>query len=215
MSMPLFRRRELVRFLKAVDRLIDRPFRVDIIGGSAAAIAFRAKSGTMDMDLVTDVSLVESSIELARLKTGLHIPVSFTSVYDAPYLYEHRMKRVLRRDLKKLQVFIPEKHDWALMKIVRFLDKDIEDIVEVADLRADGSIPELTEASLRTAIPVLYKTLGRDSRAKVGLIGAGEGTPAGQAPVKGFMSEFGPSLGLSGIYGDPFRGYAGGYLPAP
>ncbi|MBI4565709.1 MAG: hypothetical protein HY716_13530 [Planctomycetes bacterium] len=34
--------------------------------------------------------------------------------------------------LKKLQLVVPERHDWALMKITRLIEKDIEDIKEVA-----------------------------------------------------------------------------------
>ena len=34
--------------------------------------------------------------------------------------------------LTRLQVEVPEKHDWALMKLVRFNEKDIRDIVAVS-----------------------------------------------------------------------------------
>ncbi len=63
----------------------------------------------------------------------MDIPLTTVVVYDAPYSYESRVKRVDIPDLKKLQVFVPEKHDWALIKITRLLEKDVDDIVEVAD----------------------------------------------------------------------------------
>jgi len=46
---------------------------------------------------------------------------------------------------------------------------------------------------------------------KVGIIGGGEGTLPGVAPIRAFLLELAPSWGLTGLYGDPVRGYAGGY----
>lgn len=83
--------------------------------------------------------------------------------------------------------------------------------VEVADLRSRGRIPFLPEASLRTGIPVLYE-LPHPIGHKIRILGAGEGSLAGPAPVVEFMQTWGPAQGLSGIYGDPARGYAGGYV---
>lgn len=82
---------------------------------------------------------------------------------------------------------------------------------EVADLRSRGAIPSLPEASLRTGVPIIYQ-ISNPTGPKVGILGAGEGSLAGPAPVVGFMQTWGPAQGLSGIYGDPARGYAGGYV---
>ena len=43
-----------------------------------------------------------------------------------------RLRRLKVPRLKKLRVFIPEKHDWALMKLVRYNEKDARDIREVS-----------------------------------------------------------------------------------
>lgn len=68
-------------------------------------------------------------------------------------------------------------------------------------------IPQLNHAQLEAGLPVQYVTPGnaRDPRTKVGLLG---GEPA---LIKLWMEE--KSLTLDDIYGDPERGYAGGYLP--
>jgi len=58
----------------------------------------------------------------------LQIPLGFASVFDAPYNYESRLTRLVLPGLRKLKVLVPEKHDWALMKVVRFEDKDLEHI---------------------------------------------------------------------------------------
>lgn len=123
--------REITAFLRAVDPHLDQPFRLDVIGGAAASLAFRIKSGTLDIDAANSVARIEKACSAARKESGLDIPLETAAIYDAPYEYEGRMKRLRLRGLKKLQVFVPEKHDWALMKIVRLIDKDIEDIKEV------------------------------------------------------------------------------------
>lgn len=88
---------------------------------------------------------------------------------------------------------------------------------EVADLRAVGAVPELPEASARLGVTVLYRLQPSDpggdrgGRVKVGLLGAGEGTPAGTAPVAAFLGGWAAAQGLVDTYGDPVRGFAGGY----
>ena len=96
--------------------------------------------------------------------------------------------------------------------------------VEVADVRALGAVPELPEAAARLGMAVLYRLLpgdpggdrgGRGGRVKVGILGAGEGTPAGTAPVDAFLGGWAAGQGLGGLYGNPARGFAGGYEAAP
>lgn len=58
------------------------------------------------------------------------------------------------------------------------------------------------EASARYDIPFIYKRQERDGRVKVGLLGA----PA--EAISTYMRE----CGLLDVYGNPSRGYAGGYL---
>lgn len=76
-------------------------------------------------------------------------------------------------------------------------------------------LPELPEACAREGVAVLYRMVpppgARDARVKVGVIGGGDGTTPGAAPLKAFMETWAPNAGLTGIYGAPVRGYAGGY----
>lgn len=129
--MRLFTKNEFVRFFRAVDRGLPEPFRLDIIGEAVAILMFHAKSGTSDVDATTNVAPLEELFVAARAETGLDVDVGTTSVYDTPYNYESRVKRVHIPGLKKLQIFAPEKHDWALIKMTRLLEKDLEDIEEV------------------------------------------------------------------------------------
>lgn len=62
---------EIEDFLRALDRQLEDPFRLVVIGGAAAALSFETTSGTFDIDAVNDVSSLEQSSKAARAETGL------------------------------------------------------------------------------------------------------------------------------------------------
>lgn len=80
--------------------------------------------------------------------------------------------------------------------------------VEVADLRG-VNVPECPEASAREGIPFLGTPLSskQDPRRKVNLLSAPPDA------VQAFIDSWAPAHGLVDIYGDPARGFAGGYIP--
>src|SRR5690606_39073597 len=69
-------------------------------------------------------------------------------------------------------------------------------------------VAELPEAAAREGVAFLSLVTNRDGRRKVVLGGYTK-----PETVRAFMTEWGPALGLVDIYGDPARGFAGGYLP--
>lgn len=79
--------------------------------------------------------------------------------------------------------------------------------VYVADMRGYGHVPELPEAAARDGVAYLADVTDRDGRRKIVL--GGHTTPEA---VRAFMTEWAPAHGLTDIYGDPARGFAGGYL---
>lgn len=123
---------EIKTFLKAVDANLAAPFRVVVIGGAAASLAFQSDRGTRDIDTINDSSPIRKAIEAAARATGLQIPVSPAGVWDGPYEYEDRLRRVRIRGLKRLQVFVPEVHDWVLMKSMRADERDLQAVKDVA-----------------------------------------------------------------------------------
>ncbi len=131
--MSVFNREELEAFLIALDRNLPRPFDLEIIGEAVAILTLGAQSGTEDIDAVTNTAPIQPALDAARKETGLDIPLTTVGIYDVPYYYEKRLKQVRIPGLSKLRVYVPEKHDWALTKIMRALRKDVEDIEEVAD----------------------------------------------------------------------------------
>lgn len=76
---------------------------------------------------------------------------------------------------------------------------------DILDMRREVPIPELPEAACRLGLNYVSGPLvGPDLRKKFTC----SGTPEA---VTFFMKEWAPSNGLIDIYGDPARGFAGGY----
>ena len=122
---------ELRRFLNAVDRALEAPSEVVIIGGAAAAIAYGVASGTRDIDTWTRVrSELAAAADRARAATGLAIPLAQSGVADAPHDFESRLERILPR-LKRLRASVPERHDLVLMKVLRCDEHDLQAIEEI------------------------------------------------------------------------------------
>jgi hypothetical protein len=131
--MNRFTRGDLQTFLRAVDRHAPKDSTLVIIGGAAASLSFGAPGGTIDIDTANNVAPLETACESAKAESGLRIPLGFASVFDAPYEYERRLKRLPLKGLRNLRIFVPEKHDWALMKVVRFEDKDLAHLKAAAE----------------------------------------------------------------------------------
>jgi hypothetical protein len=122
---------EIERFLKAVDQHVGMEFTLILIGGTAAALAYQATGFTKDIDTANDVSPIQAACEAARESTGLEIPLEKAGVEDGPHEYEARLERYEIKGLKKLTLYVPEKHDLALMKIMRANENDLETISEM------------------------------------------------------------------------------------
>lgn len=122
---------EMRTLLRAVDRHLTRPARMEIIGGSAAALAHGASSTTSDLDTFNVISEdLRQAVSRACLETGFEIPVLQATVADVPYNYEDRLERHLA-DLVHLEVWVLEKHDLVLRKTVRCYEHDLQQILEI------------------------------------------------------------------------------------
>jgi hypothetical protein len=156
--MKQFVGKEISKFLRAVDQHLKEPCRIEMIGGAVAQLCFKATSGTLDIDTISGTGKIEKACDAAREDTGLDIPVQAVSVWDGPNEYEGRLKLLAHPKLTRLQVMVPEKHDWALMKLVRYNQKDIEDLVEVS--RAIGFDKEVL---LKRFLEEMTSVMGRPS----------------------------------------------------
>lgn len=126
---------DLKRFLQSVDKHLSDHVKILVIGGSAASLGYGVRTSTKDIDLYeTDEEDYEHFLEacsLAEEDTQLDIPVEMVGVGDAPYNYEDRLQKDETLGLTWLELEYPEKHDLALMKIIRGYEHDIQHIKEV------------------------------------------------------------------------------------
>jgi hypothetical protein len=128
---PGFGPRELKRFLVAVDAHLTTPAEVVLIGGGAVAVGYGGDVGTQDLDTFNaTTTALQAAAAAARQETGLAVPLDHSTVADAPYEHEARLRRVLPR-LRRLTVKVLEQHDLALSKVVRGYDHDLEQIEEL------------------------------------------------------------------------------------
>jgi hypothetical protein len=126
--MRVYTPRELRRFLAAVDRAIEHPVEVVVIGGAAAALEYGVTSGTRGIDTWTRVREdLAVAARRARQAAGLPVPLAQSAVADGPHDFESRLERSLPR-LRRLGVMVPEKHDLVLMKVVRGDEHDLQAI---------------------------------------------------------------------------------------
>jgi len=78
----------------------------------------------------------------------------------------------------------------------------------VIDTRPYGHLDELPDVACYLGVAYLAEVEDRDGRRKVLLGGATR-----PQQVRDFIERWAPIHGLTGIYGDPERGFAGGYVP--
>lgn len=130
--MRKFTPQEIKTFLLSLDRRLTEPVYFEVIGSAAAMLAFGLDRSTRDFDTVASVEAIAEAWDETVLETGLDIPLDKVSVHQPPYEYESRLREVKIPELVNIRIAVPEKHDWALMKIARFADKDVDHILDVA-----------------------------------------------------------------------------------
>jgi hypothetical protein len=124
-----FGKRELVAFLRAVDRNLASAQGIVVIGGAAAALNYDSGTKTSDVDVMTGFSAeIDNAAAEARRATGLAVAVGPVTVADPPLNYEDRLKPARGLRFEKLGVVFPDKYDLALMKTVRGYEHDLDAI---------------------------------------------------------------------------------------
>ncbi len=122
-----FGREELLTFLGEIDRRLQEPAVLEIVGGAAAILAYGAQTATKDID---SFPKLDPSVKHAAQDIAQPIPIDLATLTDPPYNYEDRLVR-LELPFRKLAVVVPDRHDLALMKVVRGYRHDIEVIQEI------------------------------------------------------------------------------------
>ena len=129
--MRLYGPDELRRFLRGIDKALESPQTVILIGMGAACVHYHVPLGTRDLDTWSTVGReLRAAARRAEEATGLAVPFKEAGVTDAPYEFESRLRRALPR-LRRLTLMVPEKHDLALMKVTRGEAHDLDGIVAI------------------------------------------------------------------------------------
>lgn len=129
--MKTYGRDEIENFLLVIDENLSERFDLIIIGGTAAALAYHVTSFTKDIDTVNNIAAIQKAYEAAKKKTGLEIPMGRVGVEDGPHHYPDRLLEHVISGAKHLKVFVPERHDFVLMKMIRGQQNDLETVVEM------------------------------------------------------------------------------------
>lgn len=126
----IYTRDDILRFLHALDTEVSRKIELIIIGGASLSLAYNFNNMTVDVDLLTRITIeLSEAIERARDKSHLQIMVSTTSVRaEIRNMGDRLFTPAHLLGFQNLIILIPEKHDLALMKAARNEPKDIEDI---------------------------------------------------------------------------------------
>jgi hypothetical protein len=132
--MRRYDRPAIERFFRAIDAALTSEHRIVVVGGAAVVLGCgEVPLMTRDIDYAFDTSgagALEVAARAAREVTGLPIPLDHASLANGPYGLEERLTRVLP-DLVHLAVWLPERHDLALMKVIRGAEADIAGLLAV------------------------------------------------------------------------------------
>ncbi len=129
--MKTYSKDEIEKFLLAIDENLNKRFDLIIIGGTAAALAYHVNRFTKDIDTVNGITAIKKAYEAAKKKTGLDIPMGPVGVEDGPYHYQDRLLEHIISGAKHLKIFVPERHDFVLMKMIRGQQNDIDMVIEM------------------------------------------------------------------------------------
>lgn len=126
--MRKFTAEQLAEFLQSVDRHLEQPEEVTVIGGGALALAYDDGYRTHDIDTWGRVSRsLSAACEQAKKDTGLPVELSQAGVAQAPYESESRIVQVLPQ-LQHLTVYVFDPYDVAISKATRGYEKDLNAI---------------------------------------------------------------------------------------
>lgn len=142
-----------------------------------------SERGTAKGDVSHYEVLIRERIAAARLALETAPRIPLVQVWEADHAYDHDWSRS-----------VCDGCSW------------IDDLY-VADMRRDTPVDELVEAATRDGVSYIAGPfVGPDGRRKFTASGPSE-------VIEAFMTYWAPRNGLTGIYGDPARGFAGGYEP--
>lgn len=129
--MKRFTAEELENFLISIDSFLTKEVVIIVIGGTAAALAYKVTESTQDIDTWNSTKGLTKAYEQAKEETKLNIPLGQVFVGDAPHGFEDRLVPYKPEVFKKLKVLVPEVIDLILMKTLRGYEHDLKAIEQM------------------------------------------------------------------------------------
>jgi hypothetical protein len=124
---------ELRAFFEALGHSFEHPAELVVVGGAGAVLRHGATRPTVDIDIysVPPPEAFAEAVTRAREKTSLVVPIEYPAVAQAPWNYQDRLEPVTGLALGDLTVLVPERHDLALMKLMRSDERDLQVIAQM------------------------------------------------------------------------------------
>jgi hypothetical protein len=108
-------------------------------------LAYEGRHATYDLDYIDADAGFEAACEKARRRMASPIAVQKVGgVFVAPYDYEGRLRPLIQPGFERLTLLVPEAHDFAIMKLGRGTDHDLQGVQEVHGVHP-LSLPTLVE----------------------------------------------------------------------
>lgn len=142
---------ELNEFLDALGECLEEPATVVLVGSSAIILGHGVTTTTIDIDTLHPCPpALQIAIQQARRVTGLAVPVGPPGVVQMPEGFEDRLVRLKTRG--QLELFILEKHDLAISKMLRAVEHDRQH-VQALHRRDPLDLETLVERFERDMLP--------------------------------------------------------------
>jgi hypothetical protein len=128
--MPKHPPETIIQYLVRLDGFLSNPVPLVVIGGFAIALRWSDRHSTADIDVLGNLDpALQQAIQAAGPENA--IPIQAVTVGSQPYTFEDRLQPLQIPGLQRLQIFVPDAHDLAIMKMARGLSHDLEGIEEI------------------------------------------------------------------------------------
>ena len=127
-------KRQVEHFFEILSKIYAKPCRV-VLTGAAAGILYGRVRATLDIDfeaLTENWDEFSKAVEQVRIQTGIEAQFSEDiDHWSSITLSGYREHVYLHQKFGSLEIFLMEPPYWAIGKLSRYLDQDIEDMMLV------------------------------------------------------------------------------------
>jgi hypothetical protein len=169
-------------FLRELDRELEQPTELHCLGGFVVSEYYGLTRATGDIDILESRGTNAATIarlagEGTRLHKRHHVYIDVVTIANVPDDYESRLLDFKVAELQRLRLKVFERHDVALAKLCRNIDRDREDISAFAtgpgldvdmlaaryraEMRPSLARPEREDLTLQLWVEMIQELTGR------------------------------------------------------